>query len=124
MVAPRMRRYREVSRRIMQGIKPIVGCTCTDELSIVSMDMLETRYYIRLVVPDRVGVLAAAADVFARHDVSLRSVMQKGTRQRDAVNLIFITHTAREKNIRAVLADLAAMDDMLQVEPTVIRVED
>ena len=114
----------EVARHITMGIAPIVGCTCTDHLPIVPMDNLETRYYLRFVVPDRTGVLAAAAEVFAKHDVSLRSVVQEGTRERDAVNLIFITHTAREKNIRAVLDELAAMDDMLQVEPTVIRVED
>jgi homoserine dehydrogenase len=114
----------EVSRHIMLGAPPIVGCTCTDELPIVPMGNLETRYYLRFVVPDRAGVLATAAEVFARHDVSLRSVMQKGTRQRDAVNLIFITHTAREANIRAVLDELTGMDDMVLADPTVIRVED
>ena len=114
----------EVARHITLGIKPIVGCTCTDKLPIVPMDNLETRYYIRLVVPDRTGVLATAAEVFAKHEVSLRSVVQEGTRERDAVNLIFVTHTAREKNIRAALADLAAMSDLLQADPTVIRVED
>ncbi len=114
----------EVARPITMGVPPIVGCTCTDELPIVPMDNLVTRYYIRLVVPDRTGVLATAAEVFARHDVSLRSVSQEGTRERDAVNLIFITHTAQEKNIRAALAELSDMQDMLIVEPTVIRVED
>ena len=75
-------------------------------------------------MPDRTGVLACAADVFARHDVSLRSVSQEGTRARDAVNLIFVTHTASEKNIRTALSELAGMEDMLQADPTVIRVED
>ena len=60
----------------------------------------------------------------SEHDVSLRSVVQEGTRERDAVNLIFITHTAREKNIRAVLDDLREMKDMILADPTVIRVED
>ena len=114
----------EVARHITLGISPIVGCTCTDKLPIVPMDNLETRYYIRLVVPDRTGVLAAAAAVFADHGVSLRSVVQEGTRKRDAVNLIFITHTAREANIRKALAQLADMPDMLLKDPTVIRVED
>ena len=114
----------EVSRHILLGAPPLVGCTCTDDLPIVPMDSLETRYYLRLVVPDRVGVLAAAAQVFSDNDVSLRSVIQEGTRERDAVNLIFLTHTAREKNIRKALAELASTDDMLIADPTVIRVED
>ena len=114
----------EVARHLTLGVGPIVGCTCTDALPIVPIGNLETRYYIRLTVPDRTGVLALAADVFARHDVSLRSVSQEGTRARDAVDLIFVTHTARESNIRAALAELAEKDDLLVVEPTVIRVED
>ena len=114
----------EVSRHITLGAPPLVGCTCTDKLPIVPMDNLETRYYVRLVVPDRVGVLAAAAQVFSDNDVSLRSVIQEGTRERSAVNLIFVTHTAREKNIRKALEELAGAEDMLVADPTVIRVED
>ena len=114
----------DIARHITLGLPPIVGCTCVDKLPIVSIEQLQTRYYIRLVVPDRTGVLAAAADVFARHGVSLCSVSQEGTRARDAVNLIFVTHTACEKNIREALAELAGMQDMLVGEPTVIRVED
>ena len=114
----------EVARHIQLGVKPIVGCTCTDSLPIMSIDALKTRYYIRFVVPDRTGVLAVAAEVFAKHDVSLRSVSQEGTSKRDAVDLIFVTHTACEKDIRAVIEELAAKDDFLLAEPTLIRVED
>ena len=114
----------EVSRRITLGVKPVVGCTCTDKLPIVPMDSLHTRYYLRLTVPDRVGVLAAAAAVFSKHDVSLRSVKQEGTSDRGAVDLIFVTHTACEKNVREAMAEIAAMEDMLLAEPTLIRVED
>ena len=114
----------DVARRITMGVAPIVGCTCTDKLPIVGMDNLQTRYYLRFVVPDRTGVLAAAAEVFAHHDVSLRSVKQQGTHERGAVDLVFVTHTATEKNIRSVLAELADKPDMLLADPTVIRVEE
>ena len=114
----------EVARHITLGVKPIVGCTCTDSLPIVPFDTLQMRYYIRLRVPDRTGVLGASASVFASHDVSLQSVSQEGTRARDAVDLILVTHTACEKNIREALEELAGMPDMLIGEPTVIRVED
>ncbi|MBQ3302559.1 MAG: homoserine dehydrogenase [Eggerthellaceae bacterium] len=114
----------EVARHVTLGVKPIVGCTCTDHLPLVPMEDLKTRYYIRLRVPDRTGVLGASANVFAAHGVSLRSVSQEGTKDLDAVDLIYVTHTACEKNIREALAELAAMEDMLLAEPTVIRVED
>lgn len=114
----------DVARRISQGVGPLVGCTCTDDLAIVPIDELDTHYYIRFVVPDRAGVLATAAKVFSESDVSLRSVMQEGTRERNAVDLIFLTHTANEKNIRHVIDRLMAMDGMILAEPTVIRLED
>ena len=114
----------EVARHLTLGIPPIVGCTCTDELPILSMDDLETKYYIRFAVADRSGVLAAMAGVFAKHGVSVRSVVQRGNSEHDTVNLSYVTHTATESSVRAVLAEIAQLDDVLRAEPSVIRVED
>ncbi|MEA5019838.1 MAG: homoserine dehydrogenase [Gordonibacter sp.] len=114
----------EVSRHIQQGVGPLVGCTCTDELSMVPMDNLKTKYYIRFAVADRSGVLAAMAQVFANHNVSVYSVVQRGKQDGNTVNITYVTHLAREKSVRAVLADIAQLDDVLREEPSVIRVEE
>lgn len=89
----------EVARHLQMGIKPIVGCTCTDELPILSVEDLHTKYYIRFVVADRSGVLASAADIFAKYDVSVKTVTQRGNAARDDVDLVFVTHTAEERNV-------------------------
>ncbi len=114
----------EVARHIQQGVGPLVGCTCTDELSLVPMDNLKTKYYIRFAVADRSGVLAAMAQVFANHNVSVYSVVQRGKQDGNTVNITYVTHLAREKSVRAVLADIAQLDDVLREEPSVIRVEE
>lgn len=114
----------EVARNIQRGIPPIVGCTCTDELPIVPIDDLKTKYYIRFSVADRSGVLAAMAGVFAQHNVSVFSVVQRGVKDGGTVDLVYVTHTAQEKSVRAVLDDIAKLDDVLRGEPSVIRVED
>lgn len=114
----------EVARRMTLGAGPIVGCTCTDSLPIVPMDNLETKYYIRFKVSDRSGVLAAMAGVFAKHDVSVCSVVQRGKKGDDSVDLVYVTHTACEQSVRNVLAEIAQLDDILREEPSVIRVED
>lgn len=115
----------EVARHVQAGVKPLVGCTCTDHLPLVPMEGLSTRYYIRFVVEDRSGVLAATADVFAQHGVSVYSVIQRGTQSGESVDLVYVTHMAQEKNIRAVIADVCKLDGVLagNHEPTVIRVE-
>ena len=114
----------EVARHLQAGIPPFVGCTCTDKLPLVPMEELKTKYYIRFAVADRSGVLAAMAGVFASHDVSVHSVIQRGKKDGNSVDITYVTHTAREKSVRAVLADIAKLDDVLREEPSVIRVED
>lgn len=116
----------EVARQMQAGVKPLVGCTCTDELSFVPMENLKSKYYLRFVVVDRSGVLAATAEVFARHGVSISSMVQRGVKEGDSVNLVYVTHLAREKDVRAVIADIAQLDGVLidGTECSVIRVQD
>ena len=114
----------EVARHIQQGVGPIVGCTCTDALPILPIDDLVTKYYISFKVADRPGVLAAMAGVFAQHGVSVYSVVQRGERIGDAVGLAYVTHAAREADVRKVLAEIAELEDVLRGDPCVIRVED
>lgn len=115
----------EVARHIQMGIKPIVGCTCTDKLPILSMEDLKTKYYIRFVVADRSGVLAATADIFAKYDVSVQTVTQRGTKARNKVDLVFLTHTADEHSIRCAIDEILALDGVVVGgEPSIIRVED
>ena len=115
----------EVARHIQQGVGPIVGCTCTDELPHVPLDELQTKYYIRFRVNDRPGVLAAMASVFAKYGVSVHSVMQRGARSDGGVvELVYITPTAREASVRDVLKEIAELPEILCAAPSVIRVED
>lgn len=115
----------EVARHLQMGIKPIVGCTCTDELPILSVEDLHTKYYIHFVVADRSGVLASAADIFAKYDVSVKTVTQRGNAARDDVDLVFVTHTAEERNVRKAIDDILALEGVVTGGfPSVIRVQD
>lgn len=114
----------EVARAAQAGIEPLQQCTCTDDVELAPMDELKTKYYLRFVVMDRSGVLAATADVFAKHGVSISSMVQRGVKEGDAVNLVYVTHLAQEKNVRAVIEDIAKLDGVLiaGTEYSVIRV--
>lgn len=113
----------EVARHMQLGIGPIVGCTCTDNLPILPMEQLHTKYYIRFAVADRSGVLASMAGVFAKYGVSVRSVVQRGSAEHETVNLSYVTHTASEASVRRVLEEIGRLPDVLRAEPSVIRVE-
>ncbi len=83
------------------------------------IDELRSPFYLNLRVADSPGVLAAVANVFGEHEVSIRSMEQEGLG--DDARLVFITHSAREADLRATLKDLAALDVVLSVG-SVLRV--
>lgn len=113
----------EVARRIQSGCAPLVGCTCTEHLPVVDISELVTRYYIRLLVADKPGVLAATAHVFGDKGVSLASVIQRECAEGETAELVYVTHTALESNVRAALAEIEAMESCEHIA-AVIRVED
>ncbi len=72
------------------------------------IDDLQSEYYLNLEVADQPGVLAAVAGVFGAHRVSIRSMEQEGLGSE--ARLVFITHTARERDVQACLHDLRHLD--------------
>ncbi len=114
----------EVARHVAQGVAPIVGCTCTDELPICPITSLSMKYYIRFCAADRPGVLAAMAGVFAKHDVSVHSMIQRGAGEDGCVSLVYVTHIAREQDIRDAIDEICALPDTVSGRPSLIRVEE
>ena len=86
---------------------------------IVPMDQLRSEYYLNLDVLDRPGALAAVTGVLGDRGVSIRSMEQIGLG--GEARLLFITHVAREADVRATLDELRALDDVGQVN-SVLRV--
>jgi homoserine dehydrogenase len=80
---------------------------------------LENPFYILMEAADRPGVLAAIAGEFGRNGVSIKSMEQRGIGA-DA-RLVFITHRAREADLRATLAALSNVDAVSRVG-SVVRV--
>lgn len=50
--------------------------------------------------------------------------VQRGKKEGGLVDLAYVVHMAREKSVRAVLTQVASLDDILREEPRVIRVEE
>jgi homoserine dehydrogenase len=90
------------------------------DLAIAPIGSIKTRYLIRLVVADRPGVLAAVAQTFAKHDVSIQTVRQTG--RGDNAELIVMTHKATDSALASTVSDLSSLDAVKDVA-SVIRVE-
>ncbi|MGV3758814.1 MAG: homoserine dehydrogenase [Actinomycetota bacterium] len=76
--------------------------------TVATIDEVVSAYYLNIEVLDRPGVLARVASAFGDHRVSIRSMEQEGLG--DEARLIFITHRAREADMRATLRDLEALE--------------
>lgn len=72
--------------------------------TILPIDELVTRYYIRLTCADRPGVLAQIAARLGEAEISIASVIQKETHfHAQTAELVIMTHEAREAAMRPAL---------------------
>jgi homoserine dehydrogenase len=87
---------------------------------VLAMGETITRYHVAIDVDDRAGVLAAVANAFADHGVSIQTVKQEG-RGADA-QLVVVSHTATDAQLAATVEQLRTMDAVREVT-SVMRVE-
>jgi homoserine dehydrogenase len=78
------------------------------ELPIVAD--VPSSFYLHLEVADQPGVLARVATVLGDHDVSVKSVVQRGIGE-DA-RLVMVVHECLESRFAAAVAALGELDDM------------
>ncbi|MEO7197912.1 MAG: homoserine dehydrogenase [Solirubrobacterales bacterium] len=80
---------------------------------------LDSSFYLHLEVADRPRVLAAIADVLGRNEISVKSVVQRGSAT-DA-RLVMVTHRAPESSFYEALAEISDLE-FLRAPPRAIRV--
>jgi homoserine dehydrogenase len=81
----------------------------------------ESEFFLHIIAKDVPGVLAKIASVFAKYNVSVTSVMQKGERAEN-VPLIFITHKAKEISVKRAVEDIEYIPEIVKIV-NMIRVE-
>ena len=86
-------------------------------------ERIHGRYYLRLTVKDRPGVLARVASVTAEQKVSIASVIQNRADRPDAASLVLTTHDSNERAIQATIARLAKLPVVLE-PPLLLRIAD
>jgi homoserine dehydrogenase len=108
----------DAAKNVVEGRKGATIGTLVAK-PIRAVDDIESMYYLELEVADEPGVLAAIATKFGEHRVSIRSMQQRDVG--DEAHLIFVTHTAKESDLRATVAALESVDVVHRVG-SVLRV--
>ncbi|MGA1691196.1 MAG: homoserine dehydrogenase [Sedimenticolaceae bacterium] len=90
---------------------------------VLSMDDVETAYYLRMTVEDKAGVLAAIAGILSEAGISIDAMQQKEPGDADDyVPLVMLTHNVREAAMNTAIAKIEGLA-AVRGSVTRIRVE-
>ena len=119
----------DIARNLRAGIRNKIPALSViqerlRDLEIMKMDRIRSEYYLRFQVFDRVGVLAQITRVMGDNNISIQSMIQPALSDHpdDPVQVILITHRAREADVQKSLAEIAHFD-FIAGETQLIRIE-
>ncbi|WP_415397381.1 homoserine dehydrogenase [Sulfurimonas sp. CS5] len=95
--------------------KPLEG-----KLTLKAIQDINSKYYIRINVSDRAGVLAKITKVFEENNISVETMLQRPASTNSA-NLLISTHIALEKDIQNMIKSIEALD-FVNLTPVMIRI--
>lgn len=90
---------------------------------LLKMEEVSTRYYLRLQVLEKPGVVSRVTAILAEEQISISSLLQREKQSADNVALIIITHLTKELNISRAIARIERLD-VVKEKVKVIRIED
>jgi len=102
--------------------KPMLGFDRPMEgkLTLKPIDKIESKYYLRINVSDKAGVLARITRLFEENFISIETMLQRPA-QNTSANLLISTHMAVEKDIQKLIKDIATLD-FVNSKPVMIRI--
>jgi homoserine dehydrogenase len=101
-------------------VPPFVACA--KGVRVVPMDEIVSRYYVRLSVVDKPGVLARISSILAAAKIGISSVVQPEGHEGESVPLILMLHDAPNAAMRKALAKIANLA-VIKGKPVMFRVE-
>ena len=105
----------DIARNIKANCCARIGCTCYKELPVKKMADTYNRYFMRLIVEDRCGVLAEMTAVFAKYGVSVAQIIQKAARAEESAEVVVITAKVREGDFRMAMEELSGRSSVRKV---------
>ena len=90
--------------------------------AILSMEQVETAYYLRMMANEKPGVLAQVTKILGERGISIEAIEQKG-HATEQVPVVLLTNRVVEGQMNAAITAIEALDDIIG-QITRIRVED
>ena len=109
-----------VARNMQYDCCGRIGCSCYKDLPMKASGESRHRYFIRLIVEDRTGILAGVAGVLGNNNVSISQVIQKAA-VNGVAELVVITDKVENRHLKDALVIFGQMS-MIREVASVIRV--
>ncbi|MEC7816359.1 MAG: homoserine dehydrogenase [Pseudomonadota bacterium] len=91
-----------------------------EDLPVLSMDDVQSAYYLRIQAFDHPGVLAKVAAILSEHGINIESIMQKESEFKDGrIPVIILTHTVQERQMNLAIEEMEALAD---IDGKVVRI--
>jgi len=91
-------------------------------LKLASKNDIQTKYYLRLNVQDKAGILAQIATVLGNNNISIKNMVQK-SKDNNSANILLSTHTCNEKDIINALKTFEN-ENLILSKASMIRIEE
>lgn len=109
-----------VARNMQYGCCGRIGCSCYRDLPMKASGESRHRYFLRLIVEDRTGILAGVAGVLGNNNVSINQVIQKAAVD-GVAELVVITDKVEKRHLKDAMVIFGQMS-MIREVASVIRV--
>lgn len=96
-----------------------ISCTCYKNTPVKSSDDVKNKFFVRMQVTNKTGVLARIASMFGEHKVSISKVIQKVITD-GVAELVIVTEAVKEYHMQDALMHLREMDTTQEIS-SVIR---
>ena len=114
----------DIARNLAGDVVPPEPLELSEDVRVRPIRELETKYYLRLNVADRPGVLAKIASVLGDLNISIASVIQKETDEvAQRAEIVLMTHRAEEDSMQRAIQLLEGLDVVSEVG-NMVRVEE
>ncbi len=87
---------------------------CLSNVPVLSIDAVETSYYLRMEVLDQPGVMANVARILSELDISIEAIIQKEPQVKGSeVAIILLTRNVEESRMNRAIAEIESLDSTL-----------
>ena len=114
----------EIARNLSSGREPVPITELNGSIDVAPMSELSSKYYLRLTVVDRAGVMAQITRILGDLNISIASVIQKDTDpQTQTAEIVVSTHPAKEDAMQESLKRIGGLEVVSEIN-NLLRVED